>query len=392
MKRIADRTDIIVGIPTYNEADSIRSVTHKIDIGLRRDFAGYRCMLANLDSDSEDATSAEFLSTPTANSKMSINTGGDPRGKGKNLLYLFNLCRLLHARCIATIDGDVETVTPDWPKLLLRPILEENFDYTVPIYTRNRLEGNTTNHLVFPLLYGVLGADIRQPIGGEFGVSGRLCSYFLEQEIIEVVYGYGIDIFMTTHAVGGGFAIAEVFLGRKFHKPSFPKIVPMFKQVAHSAFSSLTNYIERRPEIFIRKEGTDKRGGIDDAVRKIQEDKRVLLLGQMKEEFFTNYSITEESFGSLAKEVFRELKKPTPEISADIWTDILAATVKSYLQRNGLARQLVDCLTPIFIWRGIGTFTREVINLKSKEVESLIQKQAELFKKKWREGYEPHSV
>ena len=118
----------------------------------------------------------------------------------------------------------------------------------------------------------------------------------------------------------------------------------------------------------------------------------MLLLGQMKEEFFTNYSITEESFGSLAKEVFRELKKPTPEISADIWTDILAATVKSYLQRNGLARQLVDCLTPIFIWRGIGTFTREVINLKSKEVESLIQKQAELFKKKWREGYEHHSV
>ena len=38
----------------------------------------------------------------------------------------------------------------------------------VPVYRRNRYEGNTTNHLASPLLAAVLGVHVQQPIAGDF--------------------------------------------------------------------------------------------------------------------------------------------------------------------------------------------------------------------------------
>jgi len=42
--------------------------------------------------------------------------------------------------------------------------------------------------------------------------------------------------------LGGGFKIKEVYLGRKIHKLSFDKIVPIFQQVAATMFFVLSKY------------------------------------------------------------------------------------------------------------------------------------------------------
>lgn len=52
---------------------------------------------------------------------------------------------------------------------------------------------------------------------------------------------YGIDIFLSTHAVGANFKIKEVYLGRKIHKPSFDKLFLYFKRWPQQCYLSCQN-------------------------------------------------------------------------------------------------------------------------------------------------------
>jgi len=171
---------ILIGIPSYNEEDSIAFVVKQIDKGIQKFYNPAECLIINLDSDSEDETKKAFLKTQTKTSKEHINTGSRPRGKGKNLLKLFQLSQELNAEYVVTVDADIKTVNQNWVFSLLNPLIKEGFDYCVPIYSRNRFEGNITNNFAYPLVYSIYGVEVRQPIGGDFGISKRLCDYLLK--------------------------------------------------------------------------------------------------------------------------------------------------------------------------------------------------------------------
>ena len=72
----------------------------------------------------------------------------------------------------AVVDADVRSISPEWIELLLRPVLEQGYDYAAPYYLRHKYDGTITNSLAYPLTRALYGKRIRQPIGGEFGFSG----------------------------------------------------------------------------------------------------------------------------------------------------------------------------------------------------------------------------
>ena len=96
---------------------------------------------------------------------------------------------------------------------------------------------------------GLLGQNIRQPIGGDFALSQQVYQYLLMQPWHRTTKEYGIDIFMTLNAILGGYRIAEVGLGAKIHKPSAPKLGPMFFQVVSTAFTVLSKQRQRWQDI-----------------------------------------------------------------------------------------------------------------------------------------------
>lgn len=51
-----------------------------------------------------------------------------------------------------------------------------------------------------------------------------------------------IDIFMTTSALLNGFKAGQVVLGSKVHKPSAPKLGPMFTQVVSTIFLNISQF------------------------------------------------------------------------------------------------------------------------------------------------------
>lgn len=374
---------IVIGIPSYNEEDSIGFVVSQIDEGIQKFYNPAECLIVNVDSDSGDSTKKAFLQTKTTCLKKYLNGGKNPRGKGKNLIKLFQFCADLDAEFIATIDSDVKTVEPDWPFLLLDPLITNNFDYTVPIYSRNRFDGNVTNHFVYPLVYSIYGAELRQPIGGEFGLSRPLYKHLLKQPINEATLEYGIDIFMTCHAIGGGFSISEAFLGRKIHKPGFSGLMYKFFQIARSAIE--VTRLRRQTTITTKpiKKHT-KTNGIDEVKSRPDKEKAYIQLKQFGKEFKKNQTLYYDYLGELTNEIGSIMENGKPTLSADLWTSALSRFLTICYKKDfdiNLIPKITELIGPIFFWRAI-SFWEEAEPMETKEVESSIREQAKLLKKK----------
>lgn len=371
--------DIIVGIPTYNEADSIANTVREIDKGLAKYFPKHSALIVNVDSKSTDGTSRTFLSTQTKTAKVSLTGNKEPRGKGANIFSLLKLSKKLGAKYIATIDADITTITERWPKLLLDPILKEEADFVAPIYTRNRYEGNTTNHFCFPLLYAWFGRRLNQPIGGDFALSSRFAKYILNQQKPKNAYLYGIDIFLSTHAIGANFKINEVYLGRKIHKPSFDKIIPMFQQVAATMIFVLPQYKDQR-NISKLSTAIESRQRIDSFIRKPDTTKIAALKKYAFQGLQQLPTANIQKYFGLDLEMIEAVKKSKSLISEDDWVKILA-NLSNYITTHSMddrsAIEIAKTLSHFFFLRVLAYFWELDKNKNQKNIDALIFKQAE---------------
>lgn len=231
--------DIVVGIPSLNEADSIGFVVEMMNKGLKKYYKKHKCVIINVDNNSPDGTGNVFMKTKTANPKMYVSTCSGMRGKGNNFLNLFDQIKKLNARAVIVIDADMQSVTPEWVKNFLDPILNKKYDFVTPYYSRNEYDGTITNNITYPLIYGLYGIDLRQPIGGDFSFSSRIIESWTAKKWHKTTRQYGVDIFMTLEAIIGNYKICQVNLGQKIHKPSSPKLGPMFSQVVATIFKQI---------------------------------------------------------------------------------------------------------------------------------------------------------
>jgi glycosyltransferase involved in cell wall biosynthesis len=150
--------------------------------------------------------------------RMTIPYHGIP-GKGSAFRCVFGVADMLGARACAVVDSDLRSINPEWIQLLVAPILEHGYDYVAPFYLRHKYDGTITNNIVYPLTRALYGQRVRQPIGGEFGVSGRLASHYLTKPVWETdVARFGIDIWMTTTAICDRFRV-EQSTGHKLRRP-----------------------------------------------------------------------------------------------------------------------------------------------------------------------------
>lgn len=237
--------ELIVGIPSYKEADNIALPTDVVSRGLSQFFPGRRSVIINVDNNSEDGTRDAFLSTPTRVPKIYISTPPGVRGKGNNFHNLFKATVELKARAVVVVDADLKSITPHWVRYLGDPLFT-GYDYVTPIYVRHKYDGTITNHIAYPLLRTLYGLRVRQPIGGDFGFSGTLARAFLSEKTWnDNIANFGIDIWMTTIAIARRFRICQAFLGTpKIHKAKDPSqsLSDMFTQVTSTMFELMVDF------------------------------------------------------------------------------------------------------------------------------------------------------
>ncbi len=237
--------EVIVGIPSYNEADNIAYPTDVASRGLREHFSNKSSVIINVDNHSPDGTKDVFLNTPTEVPKIYISTAPGVKGKGNNFRNLFEAAVELNAKAIIVVDADLKSITPSWIRYLGEPLMGR-YDYVAPIYARHKYDGTITNQIAYPLLRCLFGLRVRQPIGGDFGFSGKLARAFLSEKLWnDKIAHFGIDIWMTTIAIARRFNICQAFLGNpKIHKPKDPSadLGPMFTQVVSTLFDLIIDF------------------------------------------------------------------------------------------------------------------------------------------------------
>ena len=97
-------------------------------------------------------------------------------GKGSAFRAIFELAAAVGARGCAVLDADLRSVSPAWVDRLVGPVLQHGYDLVTRLYARHKLDGTITNSVAFPLTAALYGRRLRQPIGGDFGFSGRLAA------------------------------------------------------------------------------------------------------------------------------------------------------------------------------------------------------------------------
>ncbi|ALA60259.1 hypothetical protein [Nitrospira moscoviensis] len=266
------RVDILVGLPTFNNAATVRSVAQAVTAGLRQAFPGSATVLINADAGSQDGT-PELLKQaigeqiPTAffrrqSGGASVGMGALPRlsesgvpGREEAFRTFFTATRQAGASACAVVDPAVRSVTSDWLPWLLGPVMEGRADYVAPVFLRPRYEGSLTNSLIYPLNRALYGAVVRYHTGGGYGFSGALAGLYLERDLWEgKAAEYGIESWLTTVAVAEGRPICQAGLGEKIVEPG--RIGEDLSSVLTQAVGSLFHFMERYQDVWEQRSGS----------------------------------------------------------------------------------------------------------------------------------------
>lgn len=371
--------DIIVGIPSYNEADTINTPVSIVSRGLMEHFSDKSSVIVNVDNHSPDGTREAFFETETMVPKIYVTTPPGIFGKGRNIINLFEIAVELRAKAILMVDADLKSIIPNWIENFVEPVLD-GYDYVVPIYVRHKYDGTITNNIAYPLLRTLYGLRVRQPIGGDFGVSGKLARAFLvEKTLTEDVFQFGIDIWMTTIAIGRNFKVCQTFMGtNKEHRPKDPAedLGPMFSQVVGTIFQQMIDFeyiwkdiSNSRPSI-IYGFGLGQKGDPEEV--KVTRSK---LFENFISGFNTSGEIWEQILEKQNWQNVSELQKMDVQnfyYRSDLWARILFDFAIAYRTEIVNRQKLLEALIPFYFSRTL-SFINKTTQMDTQEAELYLE-------------------
>ena len=296
---------------------------------------------------------------------------------------MFEAANRLNVSVCAMVDSDLRSITADWVKYLLDPVLEKGYQFVAPVYVRHKFDGTITNNIVYNLTRALYGKRIRQPIGGDFAISRDVAKFYAEQDVwLTDVARFGIDIWMTTSAITQGFRICQSNLGVKIHDVKDPgqHLGPMFRQVLSALFSLMERYESYWKNIRGSEplETFGFEGGLEPEPVKVNLD---LLIDLFK----TGYQqlsplwrdiFDEASFKQISETACMDAKDF--HLPMEAWVKILYELAATYRLWTVNRSKLVDMMTPLYFAR-VASFVRQSRDMSAREAEELVEEQALRF-------------
>jgi hypothetical protein len=246
--------DILVGLPTHNNARTIASAIAAIQTGILQWFSRDRVAIINTDAGSRDGTSELVASASIDDvrqrslNRVALRTlhsisaqYGSSVARGTAFRTILAAAELLRAGATVVISPDSTNIRPDWLKALLKPLSTENLDLVLPTYARHKFDGLLITNLLYPLTRALYGLRIREPYASEFAFSNRAGSRFLsENDWNDESARAGCEVCLTVAAIAGGFRIGQSFLGTKnVVERHAVDLVPALRQTIGVLFGSM---------------------------------------------------------------------------------------------------------------------------------------------------------
>jgi len=364
----AGQVDIVVGVPTLNNATTVGGVVRAVHLAFTGQFKRDRTVLISFDAGSDDGTTelvrraslveSETLVAPQAFRtvhRISSPYHGLP-GKGGVLRALFGAAELLDARAVALFDPDVTSMTPDWVERLVRPVFRDGYDYVAPAFSRHPTEGPLVTQLARPLIRAAYGHRMREPLSSEFGCSMAFASHCLAEDIWSSPFlNHGIDIWLATTALASGFRCGEAVLGPRLQAPSAerPALPELFRQVVGTLFTCL----ELHQSYWLGREGSEPLPRLTDGPLWSPEGS-TLDPAPLAESFRSGVRDLRPVLGRILDaathaEVERAcaLEGPAPAFPDDLWISTLTQFAASHHREIIHRDHLIQALVPLYLGR-----------------------------------------
>ena len=248
--------DIVVGVPTHNDAQTVGQVVQGVRAGLLKYFPRARSVIINADGGSHDGTrdlvraasisdlssSANVPALRTLHS-ISAQYEGNP-SSGTALHTILAAGDLLQAKACAVVSPESTSLEPEWVERLLRPVIREGADLVLPVYKRHKFDGLLIRNLVYPATRAVYGCSVHEPYPSDYAFSSTLGSQFLAQDIWTQEQGrHGTELWLTLTAIIGRLKIAQSFLGTRARLEAPPSdLVKVMRETAGLLFCSMDSY------------------------------------------------------------------------------------------------------------------------------------------------------
>ncbi|HKW86912.1 MAG TPA: glycosyltransferase [Nitrospiraceae bacterium] len=395
-------TDVLVGIPSYNNAETIGHVVRAVSAGLAKYFARSRAVLVNSDGGSSDGTPEVVARAVVDLGTLLISEQQSPLhkiitpyhgipGKGSAFRTIFEIARRLKAKACAVVDSDLRSITPEWIELLIRPVLEEGYDYVAPYYLRHKYDGTITNSIIYPLTRALYGQRIRQPIGGDFGFAGGLAEQYLEKHVWESdVARFGIDIWMTTEAIASGAKVCQSFLGAKIHNPKDPAadLSAMLVQVMGAIFALMEEqhfvWVEVKGSNPVKLFGFQYDVGVEPVNVNVDRMISSFRQGLADLEPIWRQMLAPDTVEGLLP--LKDCPLQSFHIPDELWARLVYDVAVSYHRRVMPREHLLKAFTPLYLGR-TATFVLETQGLTSSEAEGRIDSLCQAF-----EEHKPYLV
>ena len=389
--RKINSADILVGMPSFNNVVTAKHVVFQISKGLQKYFSDFKSVIYVSDGGSNDNTLTSVKETgfEHENIKLIPTLYIGASGKGSAVQAIFEAARFLKVKSVALVDSDLRSITPEWIQLLIDPTMNGT-DFIAPIYNRHKYDGTITNFLCYPITTALYGKNIRQPIGGDFGLSIKLVEEILDSPIWNYPYvnRFGIDIFETHTALAKKFNIKQAHLGVKSHDPKDPssQLAGMFRQVIGTMFTCAEKYRSAWKDIRgiseTEKIGQEKISATPDAIN--------VSLTNTINAYKQNYNNYTPFYTKLlSKEIQSKFEKLKNLESVDIdfptefWAKTVYAFMAEFRKEHPDPREklfLLDALRILWIGR-VAAFMKLTWNEDEEEAEEKIREETMVFTK-----------
>ena len=357
------QVDILVGLPTLNNASTVVDVARAIYACFTRDFARQRTVMINSDAGSTDGTpelirDASFSDGDVVQTSHSLRTlhrvvtpyHGLP-GKHTALRTVFAAAELTQAKTLVVIDPAGPATTAERVTELIRPIAHTEVEFLAPRYRRHPRDGALITQLVRPLVRAVYEVGLDEPLGAEFACSGRFASHCLERSIwTEDAARFAIDLWLRTEAVANRYTPGQIWRPattgtstttlREAVRQIFLSLIASLR--AHASFWRTTKSITT-----LRTWGVDQNG--QPAAAEWDHE----ALAQQARRDITE--ITPLLEGVLDPAVLSRLLDDVLERGTgaddELWVRIVYTFLEATNRGSASTEHLADMFVPIYMWR-----------------------------------------
>jgi glucosylglycerate synthase len=381
--------DILVGLPTHNNAKTIGSIVQTIQSGILRGFPRERAVIINADGGSRDGT-PELVTggsiddvRPASNlyalrtlHAISTKYASSPASEVA-FRTILAAAELLRAKACVVISPESANIEPEWLSKLLRPIYRDGFDLVTPTYRRHKLEGLLITNLLYPMTRALYGLRIREAYSLEFGFSGRLGSQFLEQNVwTDGTEESGVELRFTLAAITGRYRICQSFLGEKDHiERRAADLVPALRQTVGALFSALDPDFPVWSAVAGSQPVASTGANQEVLLTPVRVNRK-----RLREMFSTGVAELESVFQSILspptlaelQRIARTGKEEEFDYPAELWVRTVYEFAASY-QKSVISRDhIIQALAPLFRGR-MFTFLMENRDASANDVENNIE-------------------